>query len=278
MDNCHLQGKSIVDFTASYEPNFFKTLFEVEDHHFWFRARNMLIGRLFEQLSNNFSQGYRVLEIGCGTGNVLRVLEQACSRGTVFGMDYFHEGLCYARKRTEVLLLQGDMRRPPFQTKFDLIGLFDVLEHLPDDRQVLTDIHSMLSDRGLLVLTVPAYSSLWSYFDEASGHYRRYEPEDLLLKLTNAGFVAEHFTPFMMSLFPILVLYRRMAGLIQYKQQANRSTQELTTNELRVWPIFNDVFYKLLSIETFFLSRRFKLPIGTSLLVVASKSGTNKIA
>ncbi|HYN88796.1 MAG TPA: class I SAM-dependent methyltransferase, partial [Ardenticatenaceae bacterium] len=155
---------------APYDPQHFAPLFAIEDRHFWFRSRNRVIAAVARQLTADLNARYRVLEVGCGTGNVLRVLERVCARGTVMGMDLFAEGLSYARARTTCTLLQGDMRRPPFDAEFDLIGLFDVLEHLPDDVQVLRDLYAMLAPGGRLLMTVPAGPSLWSYFDEASGH------------------------------------------------------------------------------------------------------------
>jgi cyclopropane fatty-acyl-phospholipid synthase-like methyltransferase len=62
----------------SYDPHYFKPLSAIEDRHFWFRARNQVIAGLVGQLTARLPAGYRVLEVGCGTGNVLRALEEAC--------------------------------------------------------------------------------------------------------------------------------------------------------------------------------------------------------
>src|SRR5947207_11114283 len=106
-------------------------------------ARNQIIAAVVKQLTADLAPGYRVLEVGCGTGNVLRILQRACRNGSVIGMDLFAEGLRYARERTHCPLVQGDLRSPCFGAQFDLIGLFDVLEHVPDDTHVLRDLHTM---------------------------------------------------------------------------------------------------------------------------------------
>jgi ubiquinone/menaquinone biosynthesis C-methylase UbiE len=62
----------------SYDPSYFSHLFEVEDHHFWFRARNRVITAAVARVKAHLAPGYRFLEVGCGTGNVLRALEQTC--------------------------------------------------------------------------------------------------------------------------------------------------------------------------------------------------------
>ena len=85
---------------CSYDRAYFEPLFAIEDRHFWFRTRNKVIATVVSQITANLVPGYRVLEVGCGTANVLRVLEQACPHGMVMGMDLFSEGLQYARRRT----------------------------------------------------------------------------------------------------------------------------------------------------------------------------------
>jgi len=118
----------------SYDPEFFDQLARIESKHFWFRARNQVIATLAEQVTKNLADGYRMLEVGCGTGNVLRALQQACPRGIVVGMDLFAEGLAFARTRTSCPLVRGNLEQPGFGVQFDLIGAFDVVEHLSDDR------------------------------------------------------------------------------------------------------------------------------------------------
>ena len=257
---------------ASYDPTYFAPLFAIEDRHFWFRTRNRVIATLVSQITAGLAPGYRVLEIGCGTGNVLRVLEQACQQGTVIGMDLFAEGLQYARQRTSCSLVQGDMHTPPFGTQFDLIGLFDLLEHLADDMQVLRDLHAMLAPEGVLLLTMPAHPSLWSYFDEASRHCRRYESAQLESKLIGTGYRIEYMTQYMASIFPLVWLKRRLAALIDRRPAGDAGrTHDLASSELRVMPVVNDLLSLVLAQETRLIARRRRLLVGTSLLAVAHK-------
>jgi SAM-dependent methyltransferase len=220
---------------GSYDPTFFEHLFGVEDRHFWFRSRNRIIAALVKRLTAGHAETYRVLEVGCGTGNVLRTLEQVCPQGSVIGMDLFAEGLKYAQKRAPFVLVQADMHQPPFTNQFDVIGLFDVLEHLPDDRQVLNDLRGMLRADGILLLTVPAHRSLWSYFDEASHHCRRYEPSELRGKLVQAGYTIEYLSQYMMSIFPLVWVGRRLSGLRRQKSigRNGSSAEDLALQELR---------------------------------------------
>ena len=197
--------------TDTFNPDFFESLFASEDRHFWFQARNRVIAALVRQLTSAWPPGYRVLEVGCGTGNTLRVLESVCTNGLVVGLDLFAEGLRFARSRVQCPLIRGDIRRLPFLPSFALIGLFDVLEHLPDDIAVLRHLREVLLPGGQLCLTVPAHMSLWSYFDEASHHCRRYEPAELEGKLGQAGFEVEYVSQYMRLLYPLMWFGRRWA-------------------------------------------------------------------
>lgn len=255
-----------------YDPGYFAQLFAIEDRHFWFRARNRVIAELVKHVTASFTPGYHVLEVGCGTGNVLRTLQQTCSEGIVIGTDLYSEGLQYARKRTSCALVQADMHTLPFRKQFNVIGLFDVLEHLSDDLQVLTDLHSLLLPDGVLVLTVPAHPSLWSYFDEVSHHCRRYTPDELKQKLLDTGYQLRYLTQYFGSIFPLVWIQRRVVSLYSRirSQKAKLPTQSLK-EELRIIPLVNTVLTFLLTQEVRFITRRYTLPIGTSLLTIACK-------
>jgi SAM-dependent methyltransferase len=248
-------------------------LFAVEDRHFWFRSRNEVISALVENEVRRLPAGYRVLEVGCGTGNVLRELGKVCQNGQVVGMDLFIEGLEYARRRVGQGLVQGDMHAPPFGLRFNLVGLFDVLEHLPDDRHVLDALYSMLEPGGVLFLTVPAFPSLWSYFDEASHHVRRYRLDELQTRLEQAGFKVETTSYYMMSIFPLVWIQRKLApGRLQAKGPASeQDAHDRTVDDLRIVPVANQVLVTILGLEARWLKSGRRLPFGTSLLALARR-------
>lgn len=249
----------------SYDPNYFAPLFAIEDRHFWFRGRNPLIARIMGRLAAEFGPGCRVLEAGCGTGSVLRLVEQQCGCTFVLGMDLFREGLQFARRRVTCGLVQGDIHHPPFAVGFEVIGLFDVLEHLEDDLRVLRDLRAMLAPRGALVLTVPAGKHLWSYFDEVSHHVRRYERAELQTRLEEAGLRLEYLSPYMLSIYPLVWLNRRLL---------NRAPQDggsKADDEIRIIPLVNEILATILGLEARLVERGVRLPFGTSLIAVARR-------
>ena len=256
----------------SYDPFYFSPLFAIEDKHFWFRSRNNDIVTLVKPVIAKLNADYKILEIGCGTGNVLKELEKVCKPGSLFGMDLFSEGLAFARQRVSCPLVQGALHRPPFAANFDVIGLFDVIEHLPDDIQVLQDLRAMLKPAGALLLTVPAHPSLWSYFDTASRHFRRYTLKELEAKLIESGYEVEYLSQYMAILFPAVWLGRRLSGLLSRLRKhpdPAKQTRKLMETELRIIPGLNKLLFLALSWEKFLLKRHLRLPIGTSLIVVA---------
>jgi SAM-dependent methyltransferase len=253
--------------SGGYDPDFFSRLAQVEDRHFWFRSRNHLIFEIARKVSSSLKPCDLVLEIGCGTGNVLRALEKAFPESKLVGLELWREGLQHARSRSRALLVEADINQSPLGKQFDVIGMFDVLEHVANDEDILQSVYSSLRLGGMLLLTVPAHQSLWSYFDEAACHCRRYSADGLRRNLEDAGFEVRFLTQFMASLFPIVWVYRKLNGV----RGAAKSAQKLSDEELRIVPVFNRVLEFLLHLETIWISRGHSLPIGTSLVAVARK-------
>lgn len=257
-------------FAGGYDPAFFDRLAAVEDRHFWFRVRNRLILDLCRRMAHTLPSGCKILEVGCGTGNVLRYLERAYPQGTVLGMDLWHEGLRYARRRTACELVQGDIQSQPFSKPFHVIGIFDVLEHIPDDRRALLDLRAMLEPGGTLLLTVPAHQALWSYFDESAKHCRRYSRDEVRDRLTKAGYKVEIVTEFMACTFPLVWLTRKWTGLRNPGRDAAQS-RRLAENEFRIVPVVNGLLCLFMMLEARWVARGHSLPFGTSILAVARR-------
>jgi SAM-dependent methyltransferase len=193
-------------------------------------------------------------------------------------MDAYVEGLRYARGRTACPLVAGDARRLPFRAKFDLVGAFDVIEHVEDDLSLLGALGSVLRPGGTLLITVPACETLWSYFDVAACHCRRYEPADLRRKLVAAGYRVNYLTHYMTAIFPLVWLLRKTRGRRARRQgelMDAKGRKEHALPDLRVVPLLNALLEAIVTQERHLIRRRVTLPFGTSLLACASKDGAD---
>jgi ubiquinone/menaquinone biosynthesis C-methylase UbiE len=253
--------------SEGYDPAFFKSLDEIEDRHFWFRARKRVVASVIRTLTARLKPGYHVLELGCGNGGMLRLLKECSPGGKVIGMDLFAEGLRNARTRCDCALVQGDVGLPPFGEQFQIVGMFDVLEHIEQDIAALRDVRRMLAPGGAIVITVPAHMSLWSYFDVAAHHARRYCTQELATKLDTAGFEVEYVTQFMGAIYPLVWLGRRVKGVLGASGNAVKQTQQ----ELRITPGLNALLDRVLAGEEALIRNRRKLTRGTSILALARR-------
>lgn len=241
-------------------------LLAAEDRHFWFRARNETITALARAPIRDLPDNFRIVEVGCGSGNVLRILQTlAADRGHVEGLELSPQAADVARARTGLLVTNGYVSDLDPHSSYDLIAAFDVLEHIADEAQALVQMRERMSPGGRLILTVPAHQSLWSPFDVASGHERRYSMRTLSRTLRASGFQIEYVTYFMSLLFPPMWLRRRLLPSEKHDMGA------LLDSEFQIVPGVNRIAYELLRREALAVSRRWRLPIGTSLAAIARR-------
>jgi SAM-dependent methyltransferase len=254
---------------GGYDPRFNEGLLAVEDRHFWFRSRNRIVAAMAARYARQLSPGFYVLEVGCGNGSVTRVLQDTCPTGNVIGADLYFEGLVNARGRGVKMVVQADVSRFPFGSGFSLAGMFDVLEHIPDDCGVLRCMYNALTPGGRLLLGVPAHQSLWSYLDEVVSHCRRYELKDLQSKCIDAGFEVEYATEFMSFLYPLMKTQRRWKDFVGKNKGV--SHEETLNDALSINPLANAILDRVARAETALLRCGVRLPFGTSIFLVARK-------
>jgi len=243
-----------------YDKTFFAELAQVEKGHFWFEARNRLILYLIKKY---FSGIENFFEIGCGTGFVLSAIHNKFPNLEITGSDIYIEGLQLAAKRLpQIPLIQMDAGRIPFESYFDLIGSFDVLEHVENDELVLQKINRALRPGGGIIITVPQHMWLWSTLDDQAFHKRRYERKILIEKVKGAGFEICYTTSFVSFLLPLMYL-------IRFRKKKKETDKML---EFKIGFLTNFILKGVLAIECFFSTQLgFSLPVGGSLVLVAKK-------
>lgn len=244
------------------DPAFFSQLAAVEDDHFWFETRRKLILGLANGMFPNASS---YLEIGCGNGFVLDAIARSRPWKRVAGTELHPAALKYARERAgeSAELLQVDAREIPARESFDLVGAYDVIEHIDEDEAVLSEIRETLRPGGGALITVPQHPWLWSRMDEISFHKRRYRPGELEKKAREAGFEVLRTTSFNMLLMPLAVLNRMSEKLSrQRNEQASHFDAELKPNRY-----VNSVLKTVLNAEVVGTLRGLTWPFGTSRVV-----------
>ena len=244
-----------------FREDYFAQLAALEVGNFWFEARNRLIVWAF---GREFPNAKSFLEVGCGTGFVLSGIADAFPRLRLCGSEIYTTGLSYARQRAgRAELIQADAEHIPFAGEFDVIGAFDVLEHIEDDAKVLNEMHRALAPGGGIVLTVPQHRFLWSRQDEYDCHVRRYEWADLAQKIGAAGFSVVRSTSFVTLLMPLLILSRR------WRKQARLDPMQ----EFRIGRTSNALLATIMNLERALIRSGLSMQFGGSRLVIARKRG-----
>jgi SAM-dependent methyltransferase len=247
-----------------FEPSYFEVLANIEANHFWFTSRNHLI---IWVLKRYFPEPKNFLEIGCGTGFVLSAIENTFPGCTLYGSEVYSAGLNFAAKRLRrTNLFQMDARHIPFVNEFDIIGAFDLLEHVEQDEVVLSQVYKALLKGGGIILTVPQHPFLSSLWDEMSCHKRRYTRHELLDKLRTAGFRVLWITSFVTLLLPMLVVSRLRWRLSHFSHRRSEDLKDLNLPSL-----INNLFQKVCDIEGSILKKGVSFPVGGSLFCIGLK-------
>ncbi len=250
---------------AGYRPEYFDSLESHARQNFWFAARRRTVLEALKRTVPDLA-ARRLFDIGCGSGNLTRYLSD---NGVALagGCDAYPEALAFARRKVDVpLVLVDEGRMLPLGAGQDLIGMFDVLEHMDEDVATLEHLASLLAPGGIVALTVPAHPFLFDEMDVLACHRRRYDRAGLRARLEGAGFRIRLLSHFMAPLVPLLMA-SRIAGRCFARW---RSPLQRRSVELRPIPLVNELLGLLISIERPAL-RRVALPFGSSLVAIAER-------
>jgi SAM-dependent methyltransferase len=252
---------------ADYPSDGFDVTAAVEERSFWCRTRNRVLRAVVERFSDR-NRPLDLLEIGCGTGTVLGAL-RAVSNLRLTGSEIYLQGLRHARQRLPgVDFIQLDATAMPFRDAYDIVGAFDVLEHIDADELVMRQVRASLRPGGLFVLTVPQYQWMSSRIDEMVCHKRRYSRSELLTKLEAAGFDVVYTTSFVTTLFPLMAAMRLLDRLRPAPVDVKADFRSQVALPLPV----NFLFDWISRLDEVLLKAGASLPFGGSLLAVARRS------
>jgi SAM-dependent methyltransferase len=232
------------------------------DEHWWYRGRRRIVRAELERLG--LPPDARLLDAGCGSGQLLDLLSEF---GRPVGVDPDLESVACAAARGRDVIAAGLPELPFPDATFAACTCLDVLEHLPDDTAALAELARVTRPGGALLVTVPAYESLWSSHDEANEHLRRYRARNVRALAQRAGCITERVTYFN-------TLLLAPAAIVRLAERLRRRPRAATASDLDLTPrALNGALEVPLRIEAALLRHGGRLPAGLSLLAVLRRQG-----
>jgi SAM-dependent methyltransferase len=262
-DGIPLFAPELADTISGVNPAMFDRLAQYEETNFWFVPRNRLIASL---LTRYFATAESIMEVGCGSGFVLSAIAETKTWRHLVGSELHPSGLIIARARLgrHAELVQLDARMIPAREAFDVIGAFDVLEHIEDDAAALAAMHQAVRVGGGIMLAVPQHPWLWSQADEEALHVRRYRRGELERKVEAAGFRVLFSASYTALLLPL------MAASRSRKPAKSASAYR----EFELPRIVNRTLKAMLQLEVTLTLSGIHFPAGGSRVIVAAKAHT----
>jgi ubiquinone/menaquinone biosynthesis C-methylase UbiE len=198
------------------EKDEYKIMHDIEQSYWWFVGKQNLVRSILKSLSLS-RHSDRILDIGCGTGIILK-LSEAFGRG--YGIDLSAEAIRYTSARDLNLIVRSDASQSiPFKgDTFSAITCLDVLEHLDNDFNILSEMMRVCKPGGHIVLTVPAFNVLWSSHDVALHHRRRYTRKQMIDKVRQLNCRVSKNSYYNTILFIPILIARKLKPLLRGKQ------------------------------------------------------------
>ncbi len=203
---------------------------------------------------------FPLLELGAGIGNISYHFTKNIPKGSTFYISEIDTHLIsilrkkYNKKNIKVIKLDiTKVSNKLYLNKFKAVFAINVLEHIENDLSALKNSHKLLQKNGLLILLVPAKMYAYSNLDKELGHYRRYEKDELIKKISDAKFTIES------------IKYFNIVGLLSWMVRNKFEQEHRMLRPYQIW-IFEKIVPFLKALESFI-----PIPVGISLIVVARK-------
>jgi 2-polyprenyl-3-methyl-5-hydroxy-6-metoxy-1,4-benzoquinol methylase len=234
--------------------------------HFWFQWRLKAMLRQIKDLDLPTNKGIKVLEVGSGTGLLRRQVELATS-WVVDGADLNLRALLQAKQgRGRNILYNVYDESELLVESYEIVILFDVLEHIQETHSFLKSVLKHIKPGGLLLLNVPALQFFYSSFDEVMGHFRRYNKRTLIDEFKDLNFEILDIRYWGLSLLFLLGL-RKFLMMALKLQKAD--TVKLGFNFPDPFAsFFQRSLHIIMHLETALFT---STPIGTSILMAGRK-------
>jgi SAM-dependent methyltransferase len=269
----HIPRKAVAHREQDYDPATFASLADIQLAHFWHIGRNRLLLQALRHHRADLRNS--AVDLGGGCGGWVAFLEQQSDRlFPDLGLaDSSQQALTHAARMVHrTRLYKVDLLALDWRERWDVAFLLDVIEHVDDDVRMLEQAARTLRPGGLLFVTVPALRGLWSAYDQAIGHKRRYTRQDLARVSMAAGLRTVDLRYFMCGLLPACWLQRHLLA----RRSASLTQDELVraVHRIPARPV-NALLTGIFTIESL-LYPFLRVPIGSSLLGVFQRADDRK--
>lgn len=229
-----------------------------DDSHFWFVGRQKIIFSFIENFVFDKSIT-NILDYGCGSGYISEAVIKAYPQFRVTSADHDENALTASRARRLPRVVDMNTNKLE-KSHYDLILCLDVMEHIEKDQEFVEYLKTLLAPNGKLILTVPAFESLWSGEDYVSNHVRRYRLKQLKNILIKAKFHIKKISYFNFFLFAPIVFTIFYNRLFHPKEMYQSNVKPLSLG-------LNNFLARVFGFESPFL-RMVNFPFGFSLITV----------
>jgi len=241
----------------------YKVMYDIEQTYWWFIGKQFLVKTFLKKLRRGRTKDTRILDIGCGTGIILKLLTPF---GTPYGAEYSSAAIQFSKDRGLSLIACSDANGPmPFKSNtFSVITCLDVLEHLDNDTSLLKEMLRMCKAGGHVIITVPALHILWSAHDVALDHKRRYTKRQILAEMSHLDAQVIKFTYYNAALLLPIFAVRRIRAALGHQKDVRSDFF------MRMPGWLNTLLTRLFVFEIGCL-KHLDLPLGVSLLLILQK-------
>lgn len=246
------------------EKDEYSIMYDIEQSYWWFVGKQFLVKSILRKFKPSRLKKDRVLDIGCGTGIILKLLE---GFGTAYGVELSADAIQFLKKRGLRFVARSDASQSiPFKdSSFSAITCLDVLEHLDDDLALLNEMLRVCKPGGHIVLTVPAFNVLWSPHDVALHHRRRYTRTQMLKKIFRLNCTVVKNSYYNTILFLPILAIRKLKPFLSDRQNVE-------SDFFIPIPRWINALLTFLYVAEIGCLQFLNFPFGVSLLLILKKS------
>ncbi len=242
------------------DKQYYKEYFEVERNHWWFKARSEILYAYIRQHITRKDRKLKILNVGVATGASSMMLQ---AFGEVASLEYEQDCIDFIKDQVPISVVQGSILELPYaDNSFDLVCAFDVIEHVDDHVLAVQELGRVCSKGGSVLVTVPAFMSLWSEHDEINHHFRRYKRTELkkLFSLKEGSVIFSSY--FNAVLFIPIFLARKVSNFFRDKNKKVQSDFEKYKPGL-----VSKILYQVFKSERKILNAKIRFPFGVSAIL-----------